>query len=197
MQAAVDAFEERRARREREQLRQEAAQRVVHRDRAVAAADTDMHVQAEAVVAPDDVAEDLVVAAVVRRVDDPLILPAAPRMCSGGAEQQPLFACQRLQLPATLPHPGSRLTEVGALPRAHLGLRRDQLADEMLIELRTLRRSLQLLEAVDELEAVGVEQRELLLDGDGEVGACFERRVRRGELLLGGKPLLLAHRGGG
>jgi len=118
-------------------------------------------------------------------------------MCAGGAELKSLLAGQRLQLCATLPHPRGGLGKVGALPRSYLGLRRDQLADEMLVELRALRRSLQLLEAVDELEVLGVEQRELLLDGDGEIGAALERFTGARELLLGGKPLLLAHRGGG
>ena len=81
-----DVFDERRAGGEREQLRQEVAERVVDRDRAVGAGDADMHVQAERVVAPDDVAQQLVVAAVVRRVDDALVLPAAPRMRAGSAE---------------------------------------------------------------------------------------------------------------
>ena len=54
--------------------------------RAIGAVDADVHVQPEGVVAPDDVAEELVVAAVVRRVDDALLLPRAPRMRAGGRE---------------------------------------------------------------------------------------------------------------
>ena len=64
----------------------------------------DVHVQAEGVVAPDDVAEQLVVAPVVRRVDDPLVLPAAPRMRAGRAEQDALLARERVQLRAPLGH---------------------------------------------------------------------------------------------
>src|SRR6266545_5320166 len=80
VEVGVDVLHERRAGREREQLRQEVAKRVVDRDHAVEAADADVDVDAEAVVAPDDVAEDLVISPVVGRVDDPLVLPGAPRM---------------------------------------------------------------------------------------------------------------------
>ena len=45
----------------------------------------------------------------------------------------------------------------------------------------------------DEPERLRVEERELLLDRDREVGARLERRAGRGELLLGGKALFLAH----
>ena len=79
VEAAVHALDERRAGREGEQVREEGAQAVVDGDGAVGAADADVDVQAEGVVPPDDVAQELVVAAVVRRVDDPLVLPAAPR----------------------------------------------------------------------------------------------------------------------
>src|SRR5438270_74847 len=56
-------------------------------DRAVGPVDPYVDVEPEAVVPPDDVAEELVVPAVVRRVDDPLVLPAAPRVRAGRAEQ--------------------------------------------------------------------------------------------------------------
>ena len=84
-------------------------QRVADGDRAVAAADADVHVQAEGVVAPHDVAEQLVVAAVVRRVDDPLVLPAAPRVRAGGAEREPELARERPELRAALGHRRRRL----------------------------------------------------------------------------------------
>ena len=46
-----------------------------------------MDVQAEAVVPPHDVAEVLVVAPVVGRVDDALVAPRAPRMRPGRTER--------------------------------------------------------------------------------------------------------------
>src|SRR5919204_641310 len=49
------------------------------------------------------------------------------------------------------------------------------------------------LEAVDELERRGVEDRELLLDGDGEVTALLVGLPRAREQLLVRKLLLLAH----
>ena len=114
-------------------------------------------------------------------------------MRSGRAELEPLLPGERLQLRAALRHPRRGLGEVGAPARAHLGLGGDQLADEMLVELGARRRSLQLLEAVDELERLGVEERELLLDGDREVGAALEGFAGGRELLLGGQSLLVAH----
>jgi len=86
MQPAVHRLDEGRADRQREQLGQEVAQAVVHRNCAVSARDADVDVQPEGVVAPHDVAQQLVVAAVVGRVDDPLVLPAAPGMGGRGAE---------------------------------------------------------------------------------------------------------------
>ena len=56
-----------------------------------------------------------------------------------------------------------------------------------------LRRRLHLLEPVDEPERRRVEQRELLLDRDGEVGAALEALARRGEQLLVADPLLVTH----
>ena len=139
VQAAVDLLDERRARREREQLGQEVAQRVADGDRAVAAADPDVHVEAEGVVAPDDVAEELVVAAVVRRVDDPLVLPAAPRVRAGRAEREPELAREGAELRPPLDHRRGRLGEVGALAGPHLGLGRDQLADQVRLDVGSLR----------------------------------------------------------
>src|SRR6478752_7536596 len=60
-------------------------------DRTVGAVDADVDVLAERVVAPDDIAEHLVVEAVVRRVDDPLLLPRAPRVRAGRGEGDPAW----------------------------------------------------------------------------------------------------------
>ena len=92
-------------------------------------------------------------------------------------------------------HQRGRLGEVAALAGADLGLRGDQLADEVRLDLGAGPRGLDLLEAVHEPERLGVEQRELLFDRDGEVGACLERRAGGGELLLCRKALFLAHGG--
>ena len=55
----------------------------------------------------------------------------------------------------------------------------------MLVERRPLRRRLNLLVAVDEVERLGVEERELLLDRQGEVLPVREGVPGGGELLLG------------
>ena len=63
----------------------------------------------------------------------------------------------------------------------------------MRLELRPPPRFLELLEAVDEAERVGVEEGELLLDGDREIGDGVERLAGLREHLLVAEPLLLAH----
>ena len=194
MQAGVDRFDERRARREREQLGQEVAQRVVDCDRAVGAGDPHVHVQTERVVAPDDVAQELVVAAVVRRVDDALVLPAAPRMRAGAAERDLQLARDRVQLPAPLVHRGRRLAEVLAAAGANLDLGGDQLTDDVRREVGLDPCRVDLFEAIGQLERLRVEEREFLFDREGEVGATFEFLARRREELLPGDALFLAHR---
>src|ERR671929_157410 len=87
--------------------------------------------QAERVVAPDDVAEDLVVAPVVRRIDDPLVLPAAPRVRARPAERDSEVAHERMQLRAPLAHARRSLGEPAAAAGADLDLGRDQLAHEV------------------------------------------------------------------
>jgi hypothetical protein len=62
------------------------------------------------------------------------------------------------------------------------------------LELGSLRRLLQLLESVDEFERVRVQERELLLDRDREIGHRLERLARQRKHFLVADPLLLAHR---
>jgi len=105
MQSAVHVFHERRARRDGQELRQEVPQQIAHRDRAIGPADANVHVQAKRVVAPDDVPEKLVVPAVVRRVNDALVLPAAPRMRPRRPEPEAERLHDVVQLRAALGHP--------------------------------------------------------------------------------------------
>src|SRR5579884_2596779 len=58
---------------------------------------------------------------------------------------------------------------------------------------RSSRRRLELLETVDEAERPGVEERELLLDRNREVGDILEGRAGAREHLLVAEPLLVAH----
>src|SRR6185503_21046589 len=136
------------------------------------------------VVAPDDVAEDLVVSAVVRRVDDPLLLPGAPGVRAGRAECEVEPAGELEELSAALGHRRRGLCKGLAAPRTDFDLGRDQLADEVLFDLRPLGSRLEVLKAVDEPEAGRIEDGELLFDGNREVLAVFESLSRGADLLL-------------
>src|SRR6266516_929322 len=149
---------------------------------------------AEAVVAPDNVLEDLVVPAVVRRVDDALVLPAAPRVRAGTRKGDIEAVGELRQLRPARRHPLGRLPERGGAPGLDLDLRRDQLADEMLVELAAGGSSLELLEAVRQLERVRIEQRELLLHGDREVLPVVESLAGEPDLLFRAQALGVAHR---
>jgi hypothetical protein len=188
-----DVLEERRARGEGEQLRKQVAHVVADANRAVGAVHRDVDVEPERVVAPDDPAQDLVVAAVVRRVDDPLLVPRAPGVSPCGSEEHTETVGEFSELVTPLAHAGRRVAEAFAPPGSHLDLRGDELADQVLLELRVLRGRLELLEPVRERQRLGIEDRELLLDGDGEVLRGFVRRAREPDLLVRAQPLLLTH----
>jgi hypothetical protein len=70
----------------------------------------------------------------VRRIDDPLVLPAAPRVRARGGQLDPEVVCERQELRAAVGHLRPRLAECLAATRSHLDLGGDQLADEMLAE---------------------------------------------------------------
>src|SRR5580765_35970 len=193
MQPSDAVFDERRARGEREQLGEHIAKRIAHGDRPVRALDADVRVDAEAVVPPDDVLEDLAVTAIVRRVDDALVLPAAPGMRARAAEPDSELVGELAELHAASRDQLGRFREVGALPRLHLDLRGDQLADEVLVELGASGACFQLLESIRELERVGIEQGELLLDRDREVLSLVERLASRVDLLVRAQLLRIPH----
>jgi hypothetical protein len=154
-----------------------------------------VNVDAEAVVPPDDVAKDLVVSAVVRRVDDPLVLPGAPGMGSRPPERDLERVRELVQLSASLAHHLRGLCKVLAPARPHFDLRGDQLADQVLFELRALGGFLKILEAVRELERLGIEDGELLLDRHGEVRRRLELLAREGDLVLRAQALRVPHGG--
>ncbi len=149
--------------------------------------------KAEGVVSPHDVAEELVVAAVVRRVDDALLLPRAPRVRAGGREPDAERVDEAAQLDAPLADLLRRLGERVAPARAHLDLGGDQLSDEVRLEVGALRGVPHVLEAVEQVERRRIEQRELLLDRDREVGNGLERGPGGREELLVPDLLLVAH----
>ena len=108
-------------------------------------------------------------------------------------ERDPARLDELAELLPALAEERSRVGEGVAAAGADLDLRRDQLADEMRLELGSPRRFLELLEAVDEAERLRVDQRELLLDGDREIGHRLERRAGLRQHLLVPELLLLAH----
>src|SRR5439155_22227418 len=105
----------------------------------------------------------------MRRIDDSLLLPRAPRVRARRRECDAKRIYERTKLRATLPDElhaiGERVTAAGA----HLGFGCDQLTDEVRLDLGADRRLLHVFEAVDKAERPGVEQGKLLFHRDGEV----------------------------
>jgi hypothetical protein len=134
-----------------------------------------VHVQAPGVVALRDPAQFLAQAVVVGRVDDRLVEVVRPRVGTGRGQRQPLPVDQAEQAPAPLALQLCRLTEALGPARADLDLGGDQLAGGRLgQDLVALAGGVELLEAVLELERRRVDDRELLLEPDREVGLGLE-----------------------
>jgi hypothetical protein len=127
-------------------------------------------VQREGVVAPGDVAEALRHAAVVLGVDDPLLAVVRPRVRAGRAEGGALALGQGEEPPPVLALAGERVLDVLAAARGDLDLRGDQLARDRGGQQRVgLGGLAQLVEAPYHVQRLGVEDRELLLEPDGQV----------------------------
>src|SRR5918995_5217166 len=193
VQVCVAALGEGRAGREGKQLGQVASERVADGDGAVGAANADVNVHAERVVAPGDVAKALLDQPVVRRVDDRLVLPGAPRVRAGRAERDSVSGGQLDNLAAALRHRSRHFRERVAAPRAHLYLGGDELSDEVTLELGTSRRGEELFEAADHVEAVRIEDGELLLDRNREVTCALVLLAREAKLLYGTQALGVTH----
>jgi hypothetical protein len=175
VQTGVAAVEKGRVRGDGEENRQHLPEAIGDRDGAIGAPDPDVDVEAPGVVALRDPAELALEELVVRRVDDLLIEVVRPGMGSGRRERDPhrLGQLEQARAPVELALLG--LGEALASPGADLDLRRDQLAGRGERELGVVAaRRLQLLEAVLQLEGLGVDERELLLDPHGEVGRALE-----------------------
>src|SRR5262249_10075595 len=164
MQAAVDALHERGAGGQRQQVRQPLTHAVADGDRAVRPLNGHVDVEAERVVAPDDVSEQRVVPPVVGGVDDPLLLPWAPGVRPGRAQFDAESVSESPELGPSLADPGRGLREGRASSGTDLDLGRDQLADQMRLELGAPRPLLELPETIHERERVRAEGRELVLD---------------------------------
>ena len=94
---------------------------------------------------------------------------------------------------ATFLHRRRSFGEVLAAAGAHLDFGGDQLADDIRREVGLDRRRVELLEAVGELERLRIEERELLLHRDGEVGAAVEVLAGLRQQVLPRHLLLVAH----
>src|SRR2546429_7024188 len=90
---------------------------------------------------------------------------------------------ERTELRTTLTDALHAVCERFAAACAHLDLGRDQLADEMRLDVGPDRGLLHILEPADETERGWIEERELLLHRDGEVGNLLERGLRGGQQL--------------
>jgi hypothetical protein len=112
----------------------------------------------------------------------------------GRAERDPEPLREGVKLLAPLADTRRALVEGVAAARADLDLRGDQLAHEVVFQLGAPGRGLEVLEPVDERQRLGVEDRELLLDGHGEVARRLELLVREPDLLVRRKPLGVSHR---
>jgi hypothetical protein len=138
-----------------------------------------MDVETESVVPPRDVLEIVGDAAVVRRVDDALVLPRAPRVCPGRPEPDVLLRGKREQPVAALGLARNGVHEVLSLARSDLDLRRDQLTGNRLRKQVVFACGReQALERVRQREVRRIEQSELFLEPDREVGRGFERLPR-------------------
>ena len=107
VQAGVAAVDVGRVGADGQQQRQDRAQPVAHADGAVGALDADVDVDGERVVAPGDVLQPLLDAAVVLGVDDVLLAVVAERVRAGRAERDAVLAGEREQPPARVA-PGGR-----------------------------------------------------------------------------------------
>ena len=169
VQVRPDAFDAGRVGRQREQVGQEGAHRVAHGDRPIDAADSHVDVLAPGVVAPGDVLELVFDGAVMRRVDDALVLPRREGVGARGAQRETLLAGMGKEGAAAGDDVAGRVAERVTLGRGDLDLAREQLAEDARAKI-VGGAVAQELEGAGERETAGVEDLELLLEADREVG---------------------------
>jgi hypothetical protein len=122
-------------------------------------------------------------------VDDPLVEVARPGVSAHRRQHDPVALCEAEQPRPALGLHGHSLREARRTPRPDLDLRVDQLSGGRFSEqLVALTRGEQLLEPVDELEGLGLDQRELLLEPDREVRRGLEDLARALEVQGGLSP---------
>ena len=120
-------------------------------------------------------------------------LPVRPRVRTRRAEQETHRLGERPKLRAALGHRRGHVGEGLLATRADLDLGRDELADEMLLERGPPRRRLEVLEPARQVERLRLEDRELLLDRDGEVGRGLEPSARLRDQLVRRDALFVTH----
>ena len=119
---------------------------------------------------------------IVLGVDDVLLAIVAERVRARRAERDAVVAGEREQPPAGVGLAAARVFDVAARARADLDLRGDQLARDRRREHRVGGRGVaQQLEARHQQQRLRVDERELLLDADREVGRALEGLARGGE----------------
>ena len=178
MQAGVAAVEEGRVGGHGQQQREHSPKPVADEHGPIRSPDPDVHVQRERVVPPRHVLEPLLDPAVMLGVDDVLLAVVGPGVGGRGAERDPELGRDREQPAPAIALQDGRAGQVLAPPGPDLDLGGDQLAGDRIGEHRIGDGGVsQLLEPLDERERAGVEQRELLLEPDREVGRCLEGRA--------------------
>ena len=162
-------------RRHRQQQGQLLTKAVADGDRTICALDPDVHVEAPGVVSLGHPPEVALEPLVVRGVDDLLVAVVGPRVRAGRTEQDPEPVGETEERRATLLLEVDRLGHGLGPARADLDLGGDQLPGDRIPERRfVLGCSAEFFVAIDQIEGIGVEDRELLLEADGEVGRVLE-----------------------
>ena len=140
-----------------------------------------MDVEAERVVAPGDVLQALLDAAVVLGLDDALLAIVGPRVGGGGAECDTLIVGEGKELAAQLALSRDRIGETRAAAGDDLDLRGDELTGDALVQRSRARgRAVaQLLEALRQVEVCGSAMEN---EPDSQVACSGEQRCRTVEI---------------
>ena len=169
-EAGVAPGVQRRVAGQRGELGEVGAQRVVDRERAVGAADGDVHVQPEHELAREHPRELLDQVRVLRVVDQ-LALGVGERVRAGARQPRPALDAGS-ERAARIRQRGGGLGDRGAHRRGGLDLRGGQLGAQRdgVAELGAHARG-----GRQQVERLGVEQHQLLLDADREIGHAVEQ----------------------
>ena len=150
-------------------------------------ADPDVHVQAEGVVAPGDVLQAVLDAVVVLGVDHRLLAVVGPRVGAGGAERGAVRLGEREQPPPALALARERVA-AGRLPAPEMISISEEISSPAMCSRRHRHRrpaSRSSSKRGASSSVSRIEDRELLLEPDGEVGGAAKISSRgQVELLI-------------